>query len=114
MGSLGRGPYEEHLFGLANFGPRVQEEISFEDFSIFSFGGHFVLWSQAIWEIFVGPYKEHLWYIILNLNQWLRNFFQKLFFIYSSGDHLAQWNGTIKVILVEGIRRNISVILNMD
>ena len=46
--NFGRGHYEEKLFNCFEFGPEV--EMLFKDFSFFSSGINFVMWSRPICE----------------------------------------------------------------
>ena len=55
-------------------------------------------------------YEEQSCEIILNLDQWFRGKCRlKVFLIWSSGSLFVQQNVTICAILVDGIKRNISV-----
>ena len=56
-----------------------------------------------------GHHEEHFCKIILNLDQWFRRCCLKMFLIWSSGTHFVHRSGTICAILVQGIKRNISV-----
>ena len=60
-------------------------------------------------------HEEQFCEIILNLDQWFGRCRLKIFLIWSSGGSFVQWSETNCAILVEGIKRNNSVIFfNLD
>ena len=75
----------------------------------------FIIWSSGcrfvqLLEPFVKFWWRVLCEIILNLDQWFRRrYLLKIFIMWSSGGPFVKRGGTICAILVEGIKRTISV-----
>ena len=70
---FGRGYPEEQFYkNYFEFGPVVQEEITFERFLIWSSGSHHVQWSRTIHAIFKEHCEEQFCELILYLDQWFR------------------------------------------
>ena len=93
------------------FGPVVQEEMSFKDISYLELWWPFCSteWNH-LFKFSRGYYEEQFCEIILNLDQWFRRrCLLKIFLIWSSAGTFVQWSGTICAILVEGIMKNNSV-----
>ena len=72
--NFGRGYPEEQFYKYYfEFGPVVQEEITFERFLIWSSGSHPVQWSRTIYAIFCKEQcEEQFCEFILYLDQWFR------------------------------------------
>ena len=65
LGNFDRGPYEEHLCDIIlKFGQAVQLML-FNEFSIFSSGGHFVWHCGTVWTILVEGLMRNIWVKLL-------------------------------------------------
>ena len=99
---------------LFEFGPVVQEEMSFKDIS------YLELWwpfcsaeGNHLCNSGRGYQEEQFCEIILNLYQWFRRrSLLKIFLIWSPCGPFVKWSGTICAILVQLFMRNNSVNLS--
>ena len=99
------------MWSYMEFGPEVQEEMSFKDISYLELWWPFCSVEQNhLCDFGRGHHEEHSYYVIWNLDQlFRRRCGLKMFLIWSSGGPFVQRSGTICVILVKGIMRNDSV-----